>query len=79
MLTEVGIHLTSVPPVVVDPALHWPGFYQNAVVYVRDPAQCDVLAHEFVHHWQFERRGSAKSAAEQERREAEVYQRLSGK
>lgn len=56
-----GLHLRTVPSIAVDYSIPRAGMYFESVVKVRDPFNCQVMVHEFVHHMQRERLGKIRN------------------
>lgn len=71
-LKSIGIRLKSLPQVIEEPNNKWPGDFTLGVIHVRSLTDCQVLLHEFAHHYQFERGGSAQSYNEWWERELEA-------
>lgn len=70
-LEAIRVYLRTVPAVTVADVGH-KGSYRAGVVAIRDPEDCWTMTHEFAHHWQFERWGEAKDAAEWHSREMQA-------
>lgn len=68
-LKQSGLHMKTIPAIVVTDEFKYPGAYSRGVVYVKDVDDCRVRLHEFVHHIQWLRYGDATDGHEWQRRE----------
>ena len=64
--------MTTVPSIAVTDALPFEAVYVEDRIYIKNPDNCKVMAHEFVHHLQYLSHGNAKSHREWWSREVEA-------
>ncbi len=71
-LKSVHIRLRTVPALAEDYSIKHKGAYANGLVLVKDVDDCHTVLHEFVHHAQWLKYGSARSAMENYQREMDA-------
>lgn len=56
-----GIELATIPSIAVTESIPFEAIYVGERIYMKDPNNCNVMAHEFVHHLQYLNAGPAKN------------------